>query len=142
VVALDVEWTNNYQIKNGSRPFCYSLVLLRWPQDGDDLSMYPASFGFKSVYVTQEGDEVALIAALDSDLQAWLASDSVLAGHQLSSDLSVVNNAYTKTLSGLEGPTRYGAPDVAKTHVFSILATMSIIYRSALAVGWLTSVAM
>ncbi len=103
VVALDVEWTKNYQIKNGSRPFCYSLVLLRWPQDGDDLSTFPGSFGFKSVYVTQEGDEAALIAALDSDLQAWLASDSVLTGHQLSSDLSVVKNASANTLSGLEG---------------------------------------
>lgn len=59
MVALDVEWTKNYQIKNGSRPFCYSLVLLRWPQDGDDLSTFPVSFGFKSVYVTQEGDEAA-----------------------------------------------------------------------------------
>jgi len=103
VVALDVEWTKNYQIKNGSRPFCYSLVLLRWPQDGDDLSTFPASFGFKSVYVTQEGDEAALITALDNDLQAWLASDSVLTGHQLSSDLSVVKNASANTLAGLEG---------------------------------------
>jgi hypothetical protein len=102
VTALDVEWTKNYQIENGSRPFCYSLVLLRWPQDGDDLSTYPTSFGFKSVYVTKESDEAALIAALDGDLQAWLASDSVLTGHQLSSDLSVVKNASTITLAGLE----------------------------------------
>lgn len=78
VAALDVEWTKDYQIKNGSRPFCYSLV-------------------------TQEGDEAALIASLDSDLQAWLASDSVLTGHQLSSDLSVVKNASTSTLVGIEG---------------------------------------
>ncbi len=103
VAALDVEWTKNYQIKDGSRPFCYSLVLLRWPQEGDDLSTYPASFGFKSVYVTQEDDETALIAALDSDLKAWLASDSLLTGHQLSSDLSVVKNASASTLVGLEG---------------------------------------
>jgi hypothetical protein len=103
VAALDVEWAKNYRIKDGSRPFCYSLVLLRWPRDGDDLSTYPASFGFKSVYVTRKGDETALIAALDGDLQAWLASDSVLVGHQLSSDLSVVKNASASTLVGLEG---------------------------------------
>lgn len=39
VAALDVEWTKNYQIKNGSRPFCYSLVLLHWPHDGDDFGV-------------------------------------------------------------------------------------------------------
>jgi hypothetical protein len=103
VVALDVEWTKNYQIKNGSRPFCYSLALLRWPHGGNDLSTYPASFGFKSVYVTQEGDEAALITSLDNDLQAWLISDSALTGHQLSSDLSVVKNASASTLVGVEG---------------------------------------
>ncbi|MGA9311250.1 MAG: hypothetical protein WBV74_12875, partial [Pseudonocardiaceae bacterium] len=54
------------------------------------------------VYVTQEGDEAALIASLDSDLQAWLTSDSTLTGHQLSSDLSVVKNASASTLVGVE----------------------------------------
>ncbi len=66
------------------------------------MSTYPASFGFKSVYVTRECDEAALIASLDNDLQAWLASDSILTGHQLSSDLSVVKNASGNRLSGLE----------------------------------------
>lgn len=103
MVALDVEWTKNYNIHNGSRPFCYSMVLLHWPQDGDDLASYPTTFGFKSVYVTQADDEAALIASFDRDLQAWLASDSVLTGHQLSSDLSVVKNAVTGArLSGVE----------------------------------------
>jgi hypothetical protein len=105
VVALDVEWTKNYQIKNGNRPFCYSLVLLNWPQDGGDLGSYPATFGFKSVYITEAEDEPALITALDSDLRAWLASDSLLTGHQLSSDLSVVLNATpdADTMSGIQG---------------------------------------
>jgi hypothetical protein len=104
VAALDVEWTKNYKVKNGSQPFCYSLVLLHWPQDDDDLASYPVTFGFKSVYVTQADDQEALIASLDSDLQAWLASDSMLTGHQLSSDLSVVKNATTKAiLPGVEG---------------------------------------
>lgn len=102
VVALDVEWTKNYQIKDGSWPFCYSMVLLRWPHDGENLSSYPTSFGFKSLYVTQEDDEPALIAALDRDLRSLLASDSILCGHQLSSDLSVVRNASASTLGGVE----------------------------------------
>lgn len=104
VVALDVEWTKNYQVKNGSRPFCYSLVLLRWPEDGLNLATYPVTFGFKSVYVTSADDEAALIASLDNDLQAWLASDSLLTGHQLSSDLSVVKNAASQaTMAGVDG---------------------------------------
>lgn len=104
MVALDVEWTKNYKIKNGSRPFCYSLVLLHWPEEGHDLTSYPATFGFKSVYVTSADDEPTLIASLDSDLQAWLASDSMLTGHQLSSDLSVVKNAADlAALPGVDG---------------------------------------
>jgi hypothetical protein len=104
VAALDVEWTKNYKVKNGSRPFCYSMILLHWPAQDDDLTNFPATFGFKSVYVTSAEDEPTLIASLDSDLQAWLASDSVLTGHQLSSDLSVVKNAANGVaLSGVDG---------------------------------------
>lgn len=102
VVALDVEWTKNYKIKNGSRPFCYSLVLLRWPQPGTDLTGYPSTFGFKSVYVSNADDEPTLIAELDRDLQAWLASDSLLTGHQLSSDLSVIRAAAGADLPGVD----------------------------------------
>ena len=104
IAALDVEWTKNYKVKNGSRPFCYSVVLLHWPGEGVDLTSYPATFGFKSIYITSADEEPALIASLDSDLQSWLASDSMLAGHQLSSDLSVVKNAANQAaLPGLDG---------------------------------------
>jgi len=103
VVALDVEWTKNYKIKNGSRPFCYSMVLVRWPKDGSDLSSYPVGFGFKSVYVTSADDEAELVAELDRDTQAWLATDSILTGHQLSSDLSVVRAVAGGELPGVDG---------------------------------------
>jgi hypothetical protein len=83
VVALDVEWTKNYMVKNGSRPFCYSLVLVRWPENDNDLSTFPTTFGFKSVYLSESSDESALVAELDRDLQSWLSTDSVLTGHQL-----------------------------------------------------------
>lgn len=103
IASLDVEWTKNYQIKNGSRPFCYSLVLLRLPEPGDSLSAYPTSFGFKSVYLSNPEEEPALIAELDRDLRGWLDSDSTLVGHQLSSDLTVVLNASAMKLPGVTG---------------------------------------
>lgn len=105
VVALDIEWTKNYKIKNGSRPFCYSMVLLSWPPDGPcSIADYPTTFGFKSVYVTSAGDESDLITSLDRDLQGWLMSDSILTGHQLSSDLSVIQNAADgRSLPGVQG---------------------------------------
>lgn len=102
VVALDVEWTKNYKIKNGSRPFCYSLVLLHWPMDGTDLASYPTTFGFKSVYVTCAEDEAVLLAELDRDLKAWSESTSMLSGHQLSSDLTVVLNASGRPLPSVQ----------------------------------------
>ena len=93
IVALDVEWTKNYRIKNGQRPFCYSLVVLSYPSSKLIPQSYPASFWFRSLYVSTANEEQELISALDTDLKYCLSADTVLAGHQLSSDLSVVKSA-------------------------------------------------
>jgi len=41
--SIDVEWTKNYRIKNGNRPFCYSVVYAAVPDTAAsvDLSELP-----------------------------------------------------------------------------------------------------
>jgi len=93
IASLDVEWTKNYRIKNGSRPFNYSISLIELPIDPTPVDIHPRSFGFKSVYVSTAADEINLLESLDRDLLGFLESGILMAGHQLSSDLSCVINA-------------------------------------------------
>lgn len=97
IAALDVEWTKNYRIKNGLRPFCYSITILQVPSHGDRPDKYPANFWFRSVYTSSKDEEPELIAELDSDLSQCLRDNVTLTGHQLSSDLSVVRNVPVST---------------------------------------------
>lgn len=90
LVSLDVEWTKNYRIKNGSRPFCYSIVILHLPPARMSVSDFPSVFGFKSVFSEGPDEEADLVASLEEDLRQLFESESILTGHQLSSDLSVV----------------------------------------------------
>src|SRR5262245_22444513 len=51
VASIDVEWTKNYRIKNGNRPFCYSIVWLDLPHQNTPTDLDGAVFGWTSVYV-------------------------------------------------------------------------------------------
>ena len=52
--SLDVEWTKNYRVRNGNRPFCCSVVYLDLPGDRPaDLST--AAFEYVSVYLEPDG---------------------------------------------------------------------------------------
>lgn len=102
LVGFDAEWTKNYRIKNGSRPFCYSFVTFRLPPIGTPLSDVAPYFGFKSVYIDTADEEQAVIAAADRDLAAALDSGQLLAGHQVTSDLSVLRDASASSVPGVE----------------------------------------
>jgi hypothetical protein len=90
VVALDVEWTKNYHIKDGSRPFCFSFVRVEAPPGGE---VVPESVVYCASYCERDDEEPALLMDIDNRLGEWLASDVVLTGHQLSTDLAVVDRA-------------------------------------------------
>lgn len=90
VCSVDVEWTKNYKIKNGNRPFCYSIVWLDLSADGTaDLDTVP--FAYTSVYVEDADETGALVAAAADTLRTAAAEAEVITGHQLCSDLGVLD---------------------------------------------------
>lgn len=93
IASLDVEWTKNYRIKGGSLPFCYSISMVHVPEGRPSVTDFPASFGFKSVYIDDDSERDAMLEELNADLKLLFESGSILVGHQLSSDLSVVEAA-------------------------------------------------
>lgn len=90
VASLDVEWSKNYRVRNGNRPFCYSVVYMAIPigQRPVDLARQP--FAYTSVYVESDDDTAELVRLADLDLRAALAGADRVVGHQLSSDLAVL----------------------------------------------------
>lgn len=95
VAAVDVEWTKNYRVKNGSTPFCYSIV---WLTSG------PAEpvFRYRSIYVESAEETQDLIQTADRDLGALAQTSTLIAGHQLCSDLATLANAAHHPTPGIE----------------------------------------
>ena len=97
--AIDVEWSKNYRVRGGNVPFCYSVVWLALSRE----DVRPGSFGFwyTSAYVHDTGETGDLVASADSALLRVLACASLIAGHQLSSDLAVLAAAGHVPLLGV-----------------------------------------
>jgi hypothetical protein len=88
--AVDVEWSKNYQIKNGNVPFCYSVVWLAVPAGGSAAAMDTARFWYRSAYVQDASQTASLVASAGETLASLLAHAALIAGHQLCSDLAVL----------------------------------------------------
>ncbi|MDJ0463128.1 hypothetical protein [Streptomyces sp. H27-C3] len=93
VASIDLEWTKNYRIKNGNRPFCYSVVYLDLPDQDALVDLEDVDFAFTSVYVEDPDEMQELIkSAAEAVGQATEQSD-ILVGHQFCADLGVLANA-------------------------------------------------
>lgn len=91
--SIDVEWTKNYRIKNGNRPFCYSVIYVAVPDTAAPVDLSELPFSYTSVYVEDPDETSALLAsASDAVRTAFRAADRVT-GHQFTSDLGVLANA-------------------------------------------------
>lgn len=97
--AIDVEWSKNYRVRGGNVPFCYSVAWLALSRE----DVRPGSFGFwyTSAYVHGTGETGDLVASADSALLRILECASLIAGHQLSSDLAVLAAAVGAPLLGV-----------------------------------------
>jgi len=122
LVGFDVEWTKNYKIKNGSRPFCYSIAVIALPTSRGLLGDVSQFFGYKLVYVDNPTEEQALIEAADQDLSAAIAANQILVGHQVTSDLGVLKAASCSGTPGVDralalwhGRREQAAPEVVDT---------------------------
>lgn len=90
VASIDVEWTKNYRVRNGNRPFCYSVVWLDVPDTGTPADLGETPFGYTSTYVEDVGETAALVRSAAATLRTVAASADVITGHQLCSDLAVL----------------------------------------------------
>ena len=101
VASIDVEWTKNYKIKNGNKPFCWSVTWLQLPE-GPAPAPIPADFAYTSAYVSDTSETQYLIDAADTEIALIRASADVIIGHQLSSDLAILANASDHPLPGVQ----------------------------------------
>jgi hypothetical protein len=90
LAAIDVEWSKNYRVKNGNVPFCFSVAWIPVPGVGEDAVPLASRFWYTSVYVQDDGEREDLIDAADAALGCLAGRASMIAGHQLCSDLAVL----------------------------------------------------
>ena len=94
-LGFDVEWTKNYQIKNGNVPFCFSIVAV----DKKDITFERLEagclqFSYVQYYCQKTQEAYDLIADCDMYAKSVISSleSCILCGHQVSSDFSVLLN--------------------------------------------------
>ena len=90
IVSYDLEWTKNYKIKNGNKPFCFSFVYFDLSTSIKDLESL--DFGFCSYYIEKNEEIPDLIKISDDILSDFLKKKCIILGHQISSDISVLVN--------------------------------------------------
>jgi hypothetical protein len=91
IASIDVEWTKNYRIKNGNRPFCYSIVWLDLPTTSTPADVATLPFGYTSVYIEDPAETPALVHQAAATLRTAADSADIITGHQLCSDLAVLD---------------------------------------------------
>ncbi|MFC5057031.1 hypothetical protein [Saccharothrix xinjiangensis] len=98
-----MEWTKNYKIKNGNRPFCFSVVYLAVPETATPVLLgtpprggrvrateAQLEFSWTSVYVEEHEETTTLVRAADAAVRAAFAAADHVTGHQFTSDLGVL----------------------------------------------------
>jgi len=88
--AIDVEWSKNYRVRGGNVPFCYSVVWLPLPASGASSGLDATRFWYTSAYVEDASQCPDLVAGADTALACLMGNASLIAGHQLCSDLAVL----------------------------------------------------
>lgn len=101
LAAIDVEWSKNYRVKGGNVPFCFSVTWFHLP-DGGATVTDASRFWYSSAYVNDDGERSDLIAAADSALGCIASHATLVAGHQLCSDLAVLASAANATPAAIE----------------------------------------
>lgn len=91
--SIDVEWTKNYRIKNGNRPFNYSVVYLAIPDTDRPVDLADIPFTFTSVYLDAQDETAQLLVAADAEVRTAFRVADHVTGHQFTSDLAVLANA-------------------------------------------------
>ena len=99
--SIDVEWTKNFRIKNGNRPFCYSVVYAALPSSGYSVDLTELPFSYISGYVENPDETAALLASANDAVSTAFAAADHVTGHQFTSDLGVLANASPEPLDAV-----------------------------------------
>lgn len=93
ILGIDLEWTKNYRIKNGNKPFCFSFVYFESIKNFLMVER-DLKFGFELYYIENEKEIFSLVNKIESRLKRFLKQEikTYIVGHQLSSDISVILN--------------------------------------------------
>lgn len=103
--SIDVEWTKNYKVKNGNRPFCCSVVYLEMPGTGP-ADLAAACFEYVSVYLEPGEPATDLAARADTLIGAAMRDAGIITGHQVCADLALL--ASTAEAAGISAPSVAG----------------------------------
>jgi len=90
IVSFDLEWTKNYRIKQGNEPFCFSFVAVKDNIEDINVMDDKLEFSFIARFVENRSDIISLIKEADNILEELWISKSIITGHQLSSDISIL----------------------------------------------------
>jgi hypothetical protein len=99
--SIDVEWTKNYRIKNGNKPFCYSVIYTALPTTDTPTDLIDLPFSYTSVYVEDPDETPALLTSANQAVRTAFAAADRVTGHQFTSDLGVLTNASPTPLPDL-----------------------------------------
>ncbi|GAA2471478.1 hypothetical protein Ahu01nite_078830 [Winogradskya humida] len=92
IASVDVEWSKNYQIKDGNRAFCYSIVWIAVPVSDTAVRVDGGlPFWSTSLYLDRDDERPDLIEAAAADIGAACENADLIVGHQLCSDLAVLS---------------------------------------------------
>lgn len=97
--SIDVEWTKNYRITNGNKPFCYSVIYAALPRTGGPVDLTELPFSFTSVYIENPDETAELLASANAAVRTAFNTADHVTGHQLCADLGVLANASTEPLT-------------------------------------------
>ena len=95
LIGFDAEWTKNYREKNGNVPFCFSLIEINKEDiNFNKLIGGKVVFNYIQYYCDdkEELDQLVAVADVWSNKIIKSLENSVLCGHQISSDFSVLYN--------------------------------------------------
>ncbi len=98
--SFDLEWTKNYSVKNGSVPFCFSLVFFSDAARPSSLEER-LKCGFVSYYIEHPEEVDDLVRSAVESLHGTPLQQSTLVGHQLSSDLGVLASKAPADVRGM-----------------------------------------
>jgi hypothetical protein len=91
ILGLDVEWTKNYQVKNGNKAFCFSVVSVAVEEPCSIRNLeQDLTFGFHLQYVESEDESRQLCHNANTYLHRFLSQKPLVVGHQFSTDISVL----------------------------------------------------